>query len=82
MIPVYGYLKENLVSPLTLLGTYLIWGAINFVSHLGEYPIALLYTPGFLPPPNYDYFHQSVLLALAIGALYLAERYLRRKEMI
>lgn len=81
MIPVYGYLKENLVSPLILLAGWLAWGSINFVSNLSEYPIDLLYSPEFLPPPNYDYFHQSVLLAIITAALYLAERYLRRKEV-
>lgn len=82
MIPIYGYLKENLVSPLILLAGWFAWGSINFVSQIGEYPIAFLYLPEFLPPPNYDYFHQSILLAIIIGVLYIVERYLRRKEMI
>lgn len=80
MLPVYGYLKANLISPLIMLAGWFTWGSVNFALNLEEYPIALLYQPEFLPPPNYDYFHQSILLVILIGALYLAERYLRRKK--
>lgn len=82
MAPVYGYFKENLVSPLILLGVWIVWGSVNFALNFEDYPIAQLYAPEFLPPPNYDYFHQSILLSLMIAGLYLAERYLRRKEVI